>query len=841
MSYAYLGVSGTTHSYAVTLKLFMRCNSGRQFPDPTIVSVFDKQTGSRLWDISVPVSQRETLQFTPNDPCIDNPPSVCYELAYYIFTVNLPASTSGFVLASEVNYRIRGISNTSTEQVGATYTAEIPGTIPVASGPANSSALFTGTDLVVVCANNPFSYSFGATDVNGDRIRYSFCTAYNSSSSQNNGNPPGPPPYSPLNYNGPQFSADAPLGSNVTIDPNTGLISGIAPEEGIYVVTVCAEEIRDNQVIAVQRKDLQINITSCSIASARLEQDYMLCRDSRQLTFQNLSNSPLIVTWNWELLDVNRNLIASSTAPDFPYSFAIDGRYTIRLVVNRNQSCADSTEAPVFVYPGMQTRFDFTGICVGRPTQFTDRSSLRTGTLTSWHWDFGEVTLRDDTSRLQNPTFTYPGLGEKAVVLTVTASNGCRDTAQGLVPIITKPTITLGFRDSLICRNDAVTLLASGNGQFSWTPAAGMLQPFIATPSVSPATTTKYIVTLDAGGCVNTDSVLVRVVDFVTLEVMPDSVICQGDTARLRIQSDGLQYTWTPASQVITPDVSQPLVVASNNTVFSVTARIGGCSATASIQLQTVPYPAVDAGRDTVICYNTAATLMGQTNGDRWAWSPPSSLISSTALQTTAWPSQTTAYTLTAFRPFSGCPKPASDTVLITVLPRIRAVVGNDTAVLINQPLQLQAGGGVAYQWNPAIYLNDASLSNPVAVFEQAAEAIRFRVQVFNELGCFETAQQEVKIFATPPTVFVPTAFTPDGNGRNDELKPIAVGMTEIKRFSVYNRWGQLVFSTSINGKGWDGRIQGQLQASNTYVWWVEAIDYLGKPYFLKGTSTLIR
>jgi gliding motility-associated-like protein len=87
----------------------------------------------------------------------------------------------------------------------------------------------------------------------------------------------------------------------------------------------------------------------------------------------------------------------------------------------------------------------------------------------------------------------------------------------------------------------------------------------------------------------------------------------------------------------------------------------------------------------------------------------------------------------------------------------------------------------------------------------------------------------------------VPTGFTPNGDGLNDVVKPIAVGVKQIRYFAIYNRWGQLVFKTSINGHGWDGRIGGVLQASNVYVWMVNAVDYLDKPIFLKGTTTLIR
>jgi gliding motility-associated-like protein len=96
-------------------------------------------------------------------------------------------------------------------------------------------------------------------------------------------------------------------------------------------------------------------------------------------------------------------------------------------------------------------------------------------------------------------------------------------------------------------------------------------------------------------------------------------------------------------------------------------------------------------------------------------------------------------------------------------------------------------------------------------------------------------------VYATLPTVFVPSAFTPNNDGINDVLRPLAVGMQQIQFFQIYNRWGQVVFTTQQNGKGWDGRINGQLQSNNTYVWMVKAIDFTGAVYFKKGTVTLVR
>jgi hypothetical protein len=262
MYYTFEGFSNGLYTYNVTLKFYMRCNSGRSFNNPTIVSIFDKGNNTRVRDMSVTLTKQETIQITNPDPCITNPPFVCYEVGFYNFSLSLPSSVSGYILASQVNFRIAGINNLQPgySQIGATYTAEIPGTGLAADGPNNNSARFTGSDLVVVCADNNFAYSFAAEDKDGDQLRYSFCNAYRSGITAGGNSPTATinPPFQEVPYGG-GFGGSNPLG-NPTVNPNTGLITGIAPTEGPYVVTVCVEEIRNGRVIAVQRKDVQINI-----------------------------------------------------------------------------------------------------------------------------------------------------------------------------------------------------------------------------------------------------------------------------------------------------------------------------------------------------------------------------------------------------------------------------------------------------------------------------------------------------------------------------------------------------------------------------------------------------
>ena len=89
--------------------------------------------------------------------------------------------------------------------------------------------------------------------------------------------------------------------------------------------------------------------------------------------------------------------------------------------------------------------------------------------------------------------------------------------------------------------------------------------------------------------------------------------------------------------------------------------------------------------------------------------------------------------------------------------------------------------------------------------------------------------------------IFVPKAWSPNGDGHNDRLYPLAVCIRELKYFRVFNRWGQLVFETNILEQGWDGSFHGKPQVMDTYTWTLEAIGEDGKYYKRAGNSVLIR
>jgi gliding motility-associated-like protein len=89
--------------------------------------------------------------------------------------------------------------------------------------------------------------------------------------------------------------------------------------------------------------------------------------------------------------------------------------------------------------------------------------------------------------------------------------------------------------------------------------------------------------------------------------------------------------------------------------------------------------------------------------------------------------------------------------------------------------------------------------------------------------------------------IYVPKVFTPNGDGTNDVLKPILVGISAFHYFSVYNRWGNLLFTTQDPNAGWDGRVKGVPQPVETYLWIAEGLDTNGKKIVQKGMVSLIR
>jgi gliding motility-associated-like protein len=833
--------SGNSFIYTVTIKLFKDASIGVALDNPINVAVYAKGSNTPAWTGSITQTSLTTITATPG-PCIINPPLVSYQVGLYTFDLPaLPASPFGYTITWARCCRVTSITNilSPSSNFGATYTAEIPGTSADPTGPANNSAKFLGIDTVIICAGYPFIYNFGATDDDGDLLTYEFCEGYTNTGGTIP-NPPPAPPYIPLDYSSP-YGGASPMGSGVTINSTNGMISGTAPAAGVYVVTVCVKEWRNGELLATQRKDLQIKVADCDVATVTLDPNgYINCNDYT-VAFSNLSPSALINNYFWDFGNVT-TLADTSRLPAPGYTYPDTGIYTVKVVANRNQPCSDSTTAQVRVYPGFFPDFSITGICMNVPVQFKDLTTATYGNVNFWRYDFGVTSILSDTSRQRNPQYTYTAVESYTTEFIVGSTKGCRDTIYKSVTIIDKPPILMAFRDTLICNIDTIQLNASGSGVVSWMPNYNIINSTSVAPSVFPKTTFWYIVEFNDSGCRNTDSVRVRVTNLVNLSASSDTSICANDPVQLNANTDGLQYAWSQDQSLSNPNILNPIATPIATTTYQITSRIGGCSATENVIVIVIPKPTINAGADVDICYNTTAQLDAQTNGTAFTWSNASSLSDASVLNPIATPTNTTSYILAATDISSGCPKPSYDTVTVTVLPKVNAFAGNDTAFIANHPLQLNATGGVKYQWSPATGLNNPTIQGPIAILNSNPEFVSYSVTVTDRAGCFDTASITIHVYKTGPEIFIPTGFTPNGDGRNDLFRPIYVGMKTIDYFQVYNRWGALIFTHNKNdGRGWDGTINGLKQNTGTFIWMVKATDILGNVHLKKGTVLLIR
>jgi len=181
----------------------------------------------------------------------------------------------------------------------------------------------------------------------------------------------------------------------------------------------------------------------------------------------------------------------------------------------------------------------------------------------------------------------------------------------------------------------------------------------------------------------------------------------------------------------------------------------------------------------------------------------------------------------------SGCADTAN--INLVVLPKVVANAGPDGIAAINFPYQLIGSGAGQYSWEPNSVLNDPNIANPIATIQSNTT---FVLTVINNAGCSETDTVNIKAYVGPE-VYLPTAFTPNGDRLNEKIKPICVGISRFDYFRIFNRYGTLLFETNKIGEGWDGYYKGKRQSSGNYISTVKVKDVTGKE-FIKTSNLLL-
>jgi gliding motility-associated-like protein len=240
----------------------------------------------------------------------------------------------------------------------------------------------------------------------------------------------------------------------------------------------------------------------------------------------------------------------------------------------------------------------------------------------------------------------------------------------------------------------------------------------------------------------------------------------------------------------------------------------------------------IEASGDAGICPG-GSTQLSVAGGADYTWYPAEGLSNVLIANPVASPLRTTRYYVRSGVAGSCA---AIDSVLVTVIDPPSLQVTANTSVCAGNSVTLNASGGLTYEWTPAEGLSDPGVANPVATPDATTV---YTVRSTGNGGC--SAEASVEVTVTPKgKVYVPNAFTPNGDGLNDCFSVTgAAGATRFE-LSIYNRLGEKVFATSDPAVCWDGRYKGVLQPSGTFVYYLNMESSCG-PAKSKGTVMLIR
>ena len=424
------------------------------------------------------------------------------------------------------------------------------------------------------------------------------------------------------------------------------------------------------------------------------------------------------------------------------------------------------------------------------------------------------VTIRDNNNctTTQNITVTEPG------ILT-------------LIPAQSNATCDGG-------NNGTITISASGGNSNYQYSLDGIGFQSLNLFNVAPGS---YVVTVkDNLDCKASQNVIVGLSNNLTMIPQMDKTICEGNTTQLQFTSNASLYSWSPASGLSNTTIKNPLANPVVTTQYIVTATLGRCSVSNSVIVNVNPAPLPGAGMDGFICYGQSYSLQGS-GGVLFNWSPGSTLSSQTMAHPIATPEKTITYTLSVIDA-NGCQSLVTDDVVIDVTPPIVvSTFPKDTIVYQGDQFRILATSAAnMYTWSPSLGLSNSGLQDPIVNAGAIGEIVLYKVTASTIAGCKGEGTVKVQVYKGPD-IYIPTGFTPNGDGKNDRFKPFPVGVKQIIYFKVFNRWGKQLFSTSTHNDGWDGRFGEVNQPIGTYVWIVQGITKTGKLITKKGTVTLIR
>lgn len=538
------------------------------------------------------------------------------------------------------------------------------------------------------------------------------------------------------------------------------------------------------------------------------------------------------------------------------------GTYVYKAIANAATGCkSDTANQSITVVSKPTSTLTATNNCGSRQININSTTNVINDIITTHYLDYGD----GNTSSVNpnNTTYTYSNYGSYTIKYVPKSSVGCAaDTVFFPVVVKDKPSLSIAYNNDA-CQNTNYVLTATASVNSSSIASYTWVRNGVVLPTTSSILTenniagnyTYQVVAVSALGC-KSDTVSQNVV----VEKYPTTAFtaaggCVGRNIVITNSSinnptttggagSSLTYAWTTSDgQISTALVPNFSFLSSGTKTITLTASTqNGCATTASQNFTVEDYPI--AAFDIIeACLGKPIAITNNSTGaiSSYNWQVVGSAQTSTATVPNFTFNNEGNYSikLEVATP-NNCTNAISKSTTIRAV-RLFTTPAADTNVIINQPIQLGISGAATYTWTPSFNLNTATGNSPIFT-SQVAGVYPLQIQGTTAQGCKGNASLVVKVFAGGTYVWIPGAFTPNGDGLNDRLRILCSGLKTLNGFTLYNRYGQKVYEqTSCNSNGWNGFFNGILQPTGNFVYTWQGVAFDGKIVSGKGSVILIR
>jgi gliding motility-associated-like protein len=394
--------------------------------------------------------------------------------------------------------------------------------------------------------------------------------------------------------------------------------------------------------------------------------------------------------------------------------------------------------------------------------------------------------------------------------------------------------------DTVVCEGATIQIRGTGTPayRYHWSPAIGVSDTGILEPIITVNQPNIYTVTGSYYACPDTTVTISIGMHYIPeIEISGNIYVCQGTQVALEsnvspYRSDYI-YQWSPATPNLSSSTTPNVTFIADT---SITYRLHvetpiGCEDDDSVRVTVYPGGFGEAASDTGYCPGNKADLWA-TGGAHYSWTPAYGLSDPSLSNPVANPQTSTDYTV-LITDIHNCVD--TEYVSVQVYPQAVIELPDSVNIYPGEKYHLQPGTNATYfKWFPPSGINDVNISDPLLYPEVRT---RYFVTATTEYGCMILDSLDILVKET--VIDMPNAFAPSGT--NKLFKPSKRGIANLKEFSIYNRWGNKVYSSANIEEGWDGTFNGQPQPMGVYVYTIDAVSDKGTPFVKKGNVTLIR